>query len=134
MWRKQDSSKDSEGKLKCYSRDSHNVSREELSSNAVKVLYRLHNAGYRSCLVGGGVRDILLGYHPKDFDIATDDVKLLQESDGYTAVYLEQEKIGMFKKVDTVFIAIKIRGLGKFFRSFVTHGQAISWMLKKGSV
>ncbi len=50
----------------------HSVSRNEISSNAVKVLYRLHNAGYRSCLVGGGVRDILLGYHPKDFDIATD--------------------------------------------------------------
>jgi len=50
----------------------HSVSRNEISSNALKVLYRLHNAGYRSCLVGGGVRDILLGLHPKDFDIATD--------------------------------------------------------------
>jgi len=50
----------------------HSVSRKEISSNATKVLYRLHNAGYRSCLVGGGVRDILLGFHPKDFDIATD--------------------------------------------------------------
>jgi len=50
----------------------HSVSRNEISSNAQKVLYRLHNAGYRSCLVGGGVRDILLGLHPKDFDIATD--------------------------------------------------------------
>ncbi len=50
----------------------HSVSRNEISTNAVKVLYRLHNAGYRSCLVGGGVRDILLGFHPKDFDIATD--------------------------------------------------------------
>ncbi len=55
-----------------YSRDKHTVSRNDISSNAIKVLYRLHNAGYRACLVGGGVRDILLGFHPKDFDVATD--------------------------------------------------------------
>lgn len=55
-----------------YSRDQHSISRREISKNALKVLYRLHNAGYRACLVGGGVRDILLGLHPKDFDIATD--------------------------------------------------------------
>ncbi|MCP3673376.1 MAG: polynucleotide adenylyltransferase PcnB [Gammaproteobacteria bacterium] len=61
-----------EWKLEYYSRDQHTVSRNDISPNALKVLYRLHNAGYRSCLVGGGVRDILLGLHPKDFDIATD--------------------------------------------------------------
>lgn len=61
-----------EGKLEHYPRDRHTVTRSEISPNALKVLYRLHNAGYRACLVGGGVRDILLGLHPKDFDIATD--------------------------------------------------------------
>lgn len=35
------------------------------------MLYRLHNAGYRACLVGGAVRDILLDLKPKDFDVAT---------------------------------------------------------------
>lgn len=35
-------------------------------------MYRLRNAGYRACLVGGGVRDLLLGREPKDFDVATD--------------------------------------------------------------
>jgi poly(A) polymerase len=35
-------------------------------------LYRLHKSGYQAFLVGGGVRDALLGLHPKDFDIATD--------------------------------------------------------------
>lgn len=35
------------------------------------MLYRLHKAGYEACLVGGGVRDLLLGREPKDFDIAT---------------------------------------------------------------
>jgi poly(A) polymerase len=36
------------------------------------VLYRLNKAGFQAFLVGGGVRDALLGLHPKDFDIATD--------------------------------------------------------------
>ncbi len=35
-------------------------------------MYRLKNAGYQSYLVGGGVRDLLLGREPKDFDVATD--------------------------------------------------------------
>lgn len=35
------------------------------------MLYRLHNAGYEAYLVGGAVRDLLLGHTPKDFDIAT---------------------------------------------------------------
>jgi hypothetical protein len=42
-------------------RDAHNVSRKDISKNAVKVLYKLNEAGYQSYLVGGGVRDILLG-------------------------------------------------------------------------
>ncbi|CDH44957.1 MAG: polynucleotide adenylyltransferase PcnB [Candidatus Competibacteraceae bacterium] len=53
-------------------RPDHNISRVNISPNAVKVLYRLREAGYRACLVGGGVRDLLLGREPKDFDIATD--------------------------------------------------------------
>ncbi|MGA8204502.1 MAG: polynucleotide adenylyltransferase PcnB [Woeseiaceae bacterium] len=53
-------------------RAEHNVSRDEISKNALKVLYRLHSAGYQAFLVGGGVRDAILDLHPKDFDIATD--------------------------------------------------------------
>jgi poly(A) polymerase len=53
-------------------RSSHNISRASISENAVKVLYRLRGAGYQAHLVGGGVRDLLLGREPKDFDIATD--------------------------------------------------------------
>lgn len=53
------------------SRDQHPVSRNLISANALKVLYRLNKAGYEAYLVGGGVRDILLGLKPKDFDIAT---------------------------------------------------------------
>ncbi|HEX6929291.1 MAG TPA: polynucleotide adenylyltransferase PcnB [Gammaproteobacteria bacterium] len=53
-------------------RPDHNVSRQQISPNALKVLYRLNNAGYQAYLVGGGVRDLLLGREPKDFDVATD--------------------------------------------------------------
>ena len=53
-------------------RAEHNLSRSNISENALKVLYRLKNAGYQAYLVGGGVRDLLLGREPKDFDVATD--------------------------------------------------------------
>lgn len=59
-------------KPKIIPRPSHNVSRDEISQSALKVLYRLHNSGYQAFLVGGSVRDALLDLHPKDFDIATD--------------------------------------------------------------
>ena len=53
-------------------RSAHNVSRDEISTSALKVLYRLHKSGFQAFLVGGGVRDAILDLHPKDFDIATD--------------------------------------------------------------
>ncbi|AOU98550.1 poly(A) polymerase [Acidihalobacter yilgarnensis] len=52
-------------------RAEHIISRARISPNALKVLYRLKDAGYEAYLVGGGVRDLLLGREPKDFDIAT---------------------------------------------------------------
>ena len=52
-------------------RSEHNLSRDNIDDVALKVLYRLHKAGYRAMLVGGGVRDLLLGHSPKDFDVAT---------------------------------------------------------------
>ena len=52
-------------------RSEHGISRANISESALKVLYRLHNAGYQGFLVGGSVRDLLLGLSPKDFDVAT---------------------------------------------------------------
>ncbi|MCS3604642.1 poly(A) polymerase [Buttiauxella sp. BIGb0471] len=52
-------------------RDQHALSRKDISENALKVLYRLNKAGYEAYLVGGGVRDLLLGKRPKDFDVTT---------------------------------------------------------------
>ncbi|KAF1704961.1 polynucleotide adenylyltransferase [Pseudoxanthomonas suwonensis] len=48
------------------------MSRKDISPNALRVLYRLREAGFGAYLVGGAVRDLLLGMHPKDFDVATD--------------------------------------------------------------
>ncbi len=48
------------------------MSRSDISSYALKVLYRLKDSGFAAYLVGGGVRDLLLGFAPKDFDVATD--------------------------------------------------------------
>ena len=52
-------------------RAEHNVTRAEFSKSALKVLYRLNQAGYEAFLVGGCVRDAMLELHPKDFDVAT---------------------------------------------------------------
>ncbi|MBW7931041.1 MAG: polynucleotide adenylyltransferase PcnB [Gammaproteobacteria bacterium] len=52
-------------------RSEHNISRAHISKSALKVLYRLKDAGYQAFLVGGSVRDLLLEREPKDFDVAT---------------------------------------------------------------
>lgn len=52
-------------------RPDHCVSRKLISRDALRVLYRLSDAGYKAYLVGGSVRDILLGREPKDFDVGT---------------------------------------------------------------
>jgi len=58
--------------LRVIPREEHNVSRRDVSPNALRVLYRLREAGFGAFLVGGAVRDLLVGGHPKDFDVATD--------------------------------------------------------------
>jgi poly(A) polymerase len=52
-------------------RAEHTVSRSQIDPDALKVLYRLHQHDYIAYLVGGSVRDLLLGRRPKDFDIGT---------------------------------------------------------------
>src|SRR5436305_12052309 len=60
-----------EGEPRVLQRSEHPISRRDIDKNAVKVLYRLHNAGYLACLVGGSVRDLMMGRKPKDFDVGT---------------------------------------------------------------
>lgn len=58
-------------KVRIYARSEHNISRSQISENALKVLYRLQKEGFAAYLVGGCVRDLLLGREPKDFDVVT---------------------------------------------------------------
>jgi poly(A) polymerase len=53
-------------------RSAHTVSRKDIDPDALSVLRHLNRSGHKAYLVGGGVRDILLGHKPKDFDISTD--------------------------------------------------------------
>ena len=53
-------------------RAEHAISRKQIDPDALKVLYRLHQNNFAAYLVGGSVRDLLLGRRPKDFDIGTD--------------------------------------------------------------
>src|ERR1700756_4510734 len=52
-------------------RAEHTLSRRDIDPDALKVLYRLRQADFTAYLVGGSVRDLLLGRRPKDFDIGT---------------------------------------------------------------
>jgi len=54
-----------------YKRTEHCISRKNIDPDALKVLYRLSQLGYTAYLVGGGVRDLLMGRTPKDFDVGT---------------------------------------------------------------
>ena len=56
---------------KVIARDQHNISRKNISPAAIKIIKQLGDAGFDAYLVGGGVRDLLLGSAPKDFDVAT---------------------------------------------------------------
>tara|TARA_B110000503_G_scaffold132118_1_gene207704 strand:- start:57 stop:1325 length:1269 start_codon:yes stop_codon:yes gene_type:complete len=57
--------------LKVLQADSHNIDPKDISAAAVKVTQGLKRAGYEGYIVGGAVRDLMLGGQPKDFDVAT---------------------------------------------------------------
>jgi poly(A) polymerase len=56
---------------KRYYKESHSIRKTQIDPDAIKIIHRLNKFGYKAFLVGGGVRDLLLGKKPKDFDIAT---------------------------------------------------------------
>ncbi|MFC6670726.1 polynucleotide adenylyltransferase PcnB [Marinobacterium aestuariivivens] len=57
--------------MRIISRDEHKIPRQHLDENALKVVHRLNDDGHEAYLVGGCIRDLLLGLRPKDFDVAT---------------------------------------------------------------
>jgi poly(A) polymerase len=59
-------------KPRSYPPEQHAVRQEQLSTPARTVIRRLQEEGFKAFVVGGAVRDLMLGIPPKDFDIATD--------------------------------------------------------------
>ncbi|MDG1987198.1 MAG: polynucleotide adenylyltransferase PcnB [Halieaceae bacterium] len=57
--------------MKVISRDQHSISNKDISDNALNIISGLSDRGHEAYLVGGAVRDLLLGRIPKDFDVAT---------------------------------------------------------------
>ena len=58
-------------KLQTYNQSKHGLSCDDISPSARAIIHKLIDAGFQAYIVGGAVRDLLLGFHPKDFDIAT---------------------------------------------------------------
>ena len=48
------------------------INHEDISPNALSIISKLHKSGFKAYIVGGGIRDMIKGLHPKDFDIVTD--------------------------------------------------------------
>ena len=55
-----------------YGPEEHPIRKNQIDDDARKIVYRLQRAGFKAYVVGGGVRDLVLGKQPKDFDISTD--------------------------------------------------------------
>ncbi len=69
--RRKDLSNDTPGAPRKYTQAEHGIDRRDISEAAIRTCEGLQAAGYDAFVVGGAVRDLLLGRHPKDFDIAT---------------------------------------------------------------
>ena len=65
------SASDTIAKLKIIPREKHGITREQINPCAIKVTSTLQQAGFTAFIVGGAVRDLLLGLKPKDYDVAT---------------------------------------------------------------
>ena len=71
LWLKQKNNKSHRNPVTIIPRTQHTISRSDISGHALQVMRQLHHAGFDAYLVGGCVRDLLLGKHPKDFDVVT---------------------------------------------------------------
>ena len=55
-----------------YTEAEHSITNDDIDDDAIRIVRRLQANGHTAYVVGGAVRDLLIGKHPKDFDIATD--------------------------------------------------------------
>ncbi|MFC1529836.1 polynucleotide adenylyltransferase PcnB [Gemmatimonadota bacterium] len=94
-------------------RAEHNISRKNMEEEVLKVLYRLKNSDQMAYLVGGAVRDLLLGRKPKDYDVATD-----ARPDQIRKLFVNSRLIGRrFRLAHIVFRGGKVIELSTFRKS-----------------
>ena len=55
-----------------YTKDEHSIDLAKIDKDAIKIINQLKDYGFKAYIVGGAVRDLLIGNTPKDFDIVTD--------------------------------------------------------------
>ncbi|MBK1703013.1 polynucleotide adenylyltransferase PcnB [Halochromatium glycolicum] len=109
-------------------RPEHPISRADISPNALKVLNRLKQAGFEAYLVGGGVRDLLLGHEPKDFDIATN-----ATPEEVRAVFRNCRLIGRRFRLAHVFFGREIVEVATF-RGSGADGDGEAQVLENGMI
>lgn len=110
-------------------RKEHRISRKHVSPNALRALYRLHASGFIAYLVGGCVRDLLLGRTPKDFDIATNatpgqikrlfrNCRLIGRRFRLAHLYFDDEilEVSTFRRAGTPSDEVEPEGEGQVFR------------------
>jgi len=94
-------------------RGEHGISRKQMDEEVLKVLYRLHNSGQKAYLVGGAVRDLLLGRTPKDYDVGTD-----ARPDQIKKLFVNSRLIGRrFRLAHIIFKGGRVVELSTFRRS-----------------
>ena len=74
----------------------HGISPKQIGENALTVIKQLNNAGFQAYLVGGCVRDLLVGKHPKDFDITTNALDVVLDSHTFILVKEKLSKSLLF--------------------------------------
>ncbi len=102
-------------------RDSHCISRRNIDEDALKILYRLRRKNFTAYIVGGAVRDLLLGTIPKDFDIATD-----APPEAIKKIFRNSRIIGhRFKLVQVIFRGYKVIEVSTFRKSVLVENQEV---------
>lgn len=110
-------------------RSEHTVSRADISEYALKVLYRLDKNGFQAYLVGGGIRDVLLGHHPKDFDIVTD-----ATPEEVRSIFSNCRLIGRRFRLAHVFFGREIIEVATFRGPTQQEGEASQGMILRDNV
>ncbi|WP_328988160.1 polynucleotide adenylyltransferase PcnB [Thiorhodovibrio winogradskyi] len=110
-------------------RPEHSISRANISANAVRVLNRLKQSGYQAYLVGGGVRDLLLGHEPKDFDVATD-----ARPEDVRRVFRNCRLIGRRFRLAHVFFGAEIVEVATFRAANVDLGDEDARQIENGMI